>query len=139
VKSTIGLNKTMEALLEDMPSTADDSPLPAHHTFLHSAPEPSSSFSNQPRTPPVRAHTTPTDGNFRRQDAQKPARSATVSSSSKSKKTRSCASCDAIIQDGKWIPMDGGGVLCDKCWKNMYLPKVSSIFSRLAYRSSSPV
>jgi len=31
--------------------------------------------------------------------------------------------CSSKIEDERWIPVDGGGVLCDKCWKNMYLPK----------------
>ncbi|KAH7889627.1 hypothetical protein F5I97DRAFT_561025 [Phlebopus sp. FC_14] len=34
-----------------------------------------------------------------------------------------CARCVAKIEDGKWIRMDGGSVLCERCWKNMYLPK----------------
>lgn len=33
--------------------------------------------------------------------------------------------CDKTIDDGRWIQTDAGGVLCEKCWKNMYLPKVS--------------
>ena len=33
---------------------------------------------------------------------------------------------DKTIDDGRWIQMEGGGVMCDKCWKNMYLPKVSA-------------
>jgi hypothetical protein len=28
------------------------------------------------------------------------------------------------IEDGRWIQMDEGNVLCERCWKNMYLPKV---------------
>ncbi|KIM48713.1 hypothetical protein M413DRAFT_15054 [Hebeloma cylindrosporum] len=27
------------------------------------------------------------------------------------------------IEDGRWVSVDGGGVLCERCWKNMYLPK----------------
>ncbi|KAG6335855.1 hypothetical protein ID866_3245 [Astraeus odoratus] len=39
------------------------------------------------------------------------------------KNDRICARCDAKLQGGRWIQMDGGGVLCERCWKNMYLPK----------------
>lgn len=39
-------------------------------------------------------------------------------------KNRICAGCDSKIEDGRWIQMDGGNVLCERCWKNMYLPKV---------------
>ncbi|KAH7908878.1 hypothetical protein BJ138DRAFT_304714 [Hygrophoropsis aurantiaca] len=38
-------------------------------------------------------------------------------------KERVCARCENKIEDGRWIQMDGGSVLCERCWKNMYLPK----------------
>ncbi len=41
------------------------------------------------------------------------------------KKVRICVRCDKKIEDGRWIQVDTGGVLCEQCWKNMYLPKVS--------------
>ncbi|KAG1756432.1 uncharacterized protein EDB91DRAFT_1076469 [Suillus paluster] len=41
----------------------------------------------------------------------------------KAKKDRICANCDKKIEDGRWIQMDGGNVLCERCWKNRYLPK----------------
>ncbi|KAI0306626.1 hypothetical protein B0F90DRAFT_1814485 [Multifurca ochricompacta] len=35
-----------------------------------------------------------------------------------------CMRCSKGIEDKRWIRMENGrGVLCDKCWKNMYLPK----------------
>lgn len=40
-------------------------------------------------------------------------------------KTKTCLKCESKIEDGRWIQMEGGGVMCDRCWKNMYLPKVS--------------
>jgi hypothetical protein len=65
------------------------------------------------------------------------------------KKIKVCIRCDKKIEDGRWISVEspgrkgisagasfnagtaGGeterkdkGVLCEKCWKNMYLPKV---------------
>ncbi|KAF7323092.1 hypothetical protein HMN09_00089300 [Mycena chlorophos] len=41
------------------------------------------------------------------------------------RKPKVCLRCEKKIEDGKWVAMDGekGGVLCEKCWKNMYLPK----------------
>lgn len=40
-------------------------------------------------------------------------------------KTLTCMRCSRPIEDKRWIRMENGrGVLCDKCWKNMYLPKV---------------
>ncbi|KAJ7046938.1 hypothetical protein C8F04DRAFT_1247985 [Mycena alexandri] len=39
------------------------------------------------------------------------------------RKPKICIRCEKKIDDGKWVAMDGGGVLCEKCWKNMYLPK----------------
>jgi len=41
------------------------------------------------------------------------------------RKLRLCVKCDKKIEDGRWIQVDGGGVLCEQCWKNLYLPKVS--------------
>lgn len=41
----------------------------------------------------------------------------------KIRKLRVCVKCDKKIEDGRWIQVDGGGVLCEHCWKNMYLPK----------------
>ncbi|KAJ7109514.1 hypothetical protein C8R44DRAFT_713656 [Mycena epipterygia] len=39
------------------------------------------------------------------------------------RKPKICVRCEKKIDDGKWVQVDGGGVLCEKCWKNMYLPK----------------
>ncbi|KAK7020500.1 hypothetical protein R3P38DRAFT_2969828 [Favolaschia claudopus] len=39
------------------------------------------------------------------------------------RKPKVCVRCEKKIDDGKWVSVDGGGVLCEKCWKNMYLPK----------------
>ena len=44
-------------------------------------------------------------------------------------RVRECVKCGKKIEDGRWIRAESGkGVLCDRCWKNMYLPKVS-VFS----------
>jgi hypothetical protein len=40
-------------------------------------------------------------------------------------KVLTCIRCSKDIEDKRWISVENGrGVLCDKCWKNMYLPKV---------------
>ena len=44
------------------------------------------------------------------------------------KKVRACLRCAKTIEDGRWVSVDGGGVLCERCWKNMYLPKVRFCF-----------
>lgn len=40
-------------------------------------------------------------------------------------KEKVCLKCRTKIEDGRWINVDSGngGVLCEDCWKNMYLPK----------------
>ena len=45
------------------------------------------------------------------------------------KRVRTCLRCSKTIDNGRWVSVDGGGVLCEKCWKNMYLPKVRSAYS----------
>ena len=58
-----------------------------------------------------------------------PARSKTETERARdapSRKTRVCVRCETKITDGRWIKVDGGGILCERCWKNMYLPKVRS-------------
>lgn len=44
------------------------------------------------------------------------------------RKYRVCLRCAKNIEDGRWVSSDGGGILCEKCWKNMYLPKVCGPF-----------
>ncbi|KAF8621507.1 hypothetical protein AX15_007739 [Amanita polypyramis BW_CC] len=41
----------------------------------------------------------------------------------RAKKIRVCLKCGKMINDGRWVHCDGGGVLCDLCWKSLYLPK----------------
>ena len=49
------------------------------------------------------------------------------------RKARMCLKCQKVIDNERWVSVDGGGVLCERCWKNMYLPKVS--FFLYAFRS----
>ncbi|KAG5645586.1 hypothetical protein DXG03_005724 [Asterophora parasitica] len=39
------------------------------------------------------------------------------------RKPKVCLKCDKKIENGRWVQVDNGGVLCEKCWKNLYLPK----------------
>ncbi|KAF7363565.1 hypothetical protein MSAN_01013100 [Mycena sanguinolenta] len=50
-------------------------------------------------------------------------RSATRNRERTPRRPKVCVRCEKKIEDGKWVSVDGGGVLCEKCWKNMYLPK----------------
>ena len=52
-------------------------------------------------------------------------RRATDASSRRKGGTHTCLKCGGWIEDGRWIRMEGAGVMCDRCWKGMYLPKVS--------------
>lgn len=132
-KSTGALDRAMEALFEDIPPSPTDSVVSAsgiNHPFLASAPTDGYNSmrdsSSRPKLP-IRALTSPCVGKPRNdaREGKKASRSLTYSSSSSSvpRKYRDCAGCGNNIQVGKWISMDGGGVLCDQCWKNMYLPK----------------
>ncbi|KAF8586572.1 hypothetical protein K439DRAFT_1659657 [Ramaria rubella] len=39
-------------------------------------------------------------------------------------RTRVCARCDCRIESGRWIRAETSqSVMCERCWKNMYLPK----------------
>jgi len=41
---------------------------------------------------------------------------------------KTCMRCKKVVDDGRWVSVGSesktGGVLCEKCWKGMYLPKV---------------
>ncbi|KAF8891274.1 hypothetical protein BD779DRAFT_1514257 [Infundibulicybe gibba] len=39
------------------------------------------------------------------------------------RRPKECVRCEKCIDDGRWVQVDGGGILCEKCWKGMYLPK----------------
>jgi hypothetical protein len=117
---------------------------------------PTSPTSSIPRTskPPVRSLTSPTQRDSSTLAGAINRRGGTISgaigggSSDKSrKKERSsgesnasglgeyretvftCMRCSMDIEDNRWIQVENGrGVLCGRCWKNMYLPKVREIW-----------
>ncbi|KAG6916598.1 hypothetical protein DXG01_006155 [Tephrocybe rancida] len=39
------------------------------------------------------------------------------------RKPKVCLKCDKKVEDGRWVAVDKAGVLCERCWKQMYLPK----------------
>ena len=133
-RSVGALDRAMETLFEDTPlsptTNASFSPLsPTNHippVGMDNYNQTRDSSGKPPKLP-TRSHTSPTITKHRELDALKPSKSVTSNSSSasnRSRKVKQCASCNKTVEDGRWIPMDGGRVLCDKCWKNMYLPKV---------------
>jgi len=132
------LDVALAALLRSPTST--DTPLsPISHT----------SSLGRPSKPPMRSLTTVSQRESSTLGGSIPRRGGTISgaigggSSDSSRKDRlsqdstasgldrhrekvmTCIRCSKNIEDKRWIRMENGkGVLCDKCWKNMYLPKV---------------
>lgn len=113
-KSTGALDRAMETLFEDNPTSPTTST--SSRPFTEKQRESVSKSSKIP----TRSHTSPTLSSGRleeRKSAQRRPRT----------KTKTCVRCVKPVEDGRWIQMEGGNVLCDKCWKNMYLPKVRPI------------
>lgn len=106
-KSTGALDRVMETLFEEGASPLSSPPPKTAPLALEGQRD---SVSRPPKLP-VRSHTSPTLGK--------------AGKTSNRQKERACAKCAKVIEDGRWIQMEGGSVLCDRCWKNMYLPKVS--------------
>ena len=103
-KSTSALDRAMETLRE----RAEDPMSPPSHALPMSPPTKSPKL-------PARARTTPAMST--KEDA--------IDVRTRSR-PRTCTKCNKRIEDGRWIKAEGaGGVLCERCWKTMYLPKVS--------------
>lgn len=47
-------------------------------------------------------------------------------------KPRQCTRCTKKIDDERWVKAEGAGVLCERCWKIMYLPKVGIRFKGIS-------
>ncbi|OSD08581.1 hypothetical protein PYCCODRAFT_1441435 [Trametes coccinea BRFM310] len=118
-KSTGALDRAMETLFEDNPLSPTTST--GSRPFASDAQR--ESVSHKSPKLPMRSHTSPTlpSSSSSRSDASKSGSGGAAKS--KRPKTRICIRCERVIDDGRWIQMEGGNVLCDKCWKNMYLPK----------------
>lgn len=78
---------------------------------------------SRPPKLPARSHTSPHHPHIHSEPVGITGQVVRVRERSKAKKDRICASCDMKVDDGRWIQMDGGNILCERCWKNMYLPK----------------
>ena len=115
-KSTGALDRAMETLFEEDPTS------PTNTTSSSPAAFHDGQRDSKPPKLPTRSHTSPTMG------AGRPdSRHGVAAGKRRERPPRKiCLKCDKHIDDGRWIQMDGGSVLCDKCWKNMYLPKVST-------------
>lgn len=88
----------------------------------NTVPGPVSPESRPPKLP-ARSYTSPHHPHIHSERVGITGQVARVREQSKAKKDRICASCDTKVDDGRWIQMDGGNILCERCWKNMYLPK----------------
>jgi len=120
-KSTGALDRVMETLFEEDPisPTATSVSSPAMFPLpLTPAGDAADRDSLSRLKLPARANTTPAGS--RPDSRHAPAGKRRTE---KEKKVRACLKCDKVIEDGRWIQMEGGGVMCDRCWKNMYLPK----------------
>ncbi|KAH9952104.1 hypothetical protein B0H21DRAFT_13958 [Amylocystis lapponica] len=105
-KSTGALDRALDTLFEDpLSPTSTASP----GMFPKPLAPDGQRDSKAPKLP-ARSHTSPTLGAGR-------------AAEKKRSKVRVCVRCEKTVEDGRWIQMDGGSVLCDRCWKNMYLPK----------------
>ncbi|KAI0082836.1 hypothetical protein K474DRAFT_1702811 [Panus rudis PR-1116 ss-1] len=111
-KSTGALDRAMETLFEEEATspTVTSTSSPALLALGESHRD------SKPPKLPTRSHTSPTLGTGRPDSRHGMGKKRTP-------KIRVCVKCDKHIDDGRWIQMDGGSVLCDRCWKNMYLPK----------------
>lgn len=90
----------------------------------NTVPGPASPEQKPPKLP-TRSHTSPSHPHVHSERVGITGEVARVRNRPLTKrKDRTCAGCASRIEDGRWIQMDGGSVLCELCWKNMYLPKV---------------
>lgn len=105
-KSTGAIDRALETLFED-------------ETLSPASPT-ATSFSDPRGAAPRRSHTTPAVSSLRKQKERPNA-------------IRHCVKCEKRIEDGRWIQSEGAAVLCEGCWKNMYLPKVSMSYELLQF------
>lgn len=97
---------------------------PGKPSRSNTVPGPASPEQKPPKLP-TRSHTSPSHPHVHSERVGVVGEVARIRNRASAKrKDRMCAGCDSKIEDGRWIQMDGGNVLCECCWKNMYLPKV---------------
>lgn len=94
----------------------------------NTVPGPASPEQKPPKLP-TRSHTNPSHPHIHSERVSLTGEVARIrNGGSVKRKDRTCVGCDSKIEDGRWIQMDGGNVLCEHCWKNMYLPKVCALY-----------
>ncbi|KIY65294.1 hypothetical protein CYLTODRAFT_379682 [Cylindrobasidium torrendii FP15055 ss-10] len=124
------LDKAMETLLEENASAeaVEKAPARGKYAFLEREASVGTSSGNKP----ARSNTVGvTYSSPDTKPIKLPARARTERDGhrstdphrSSSKRIKACTRCEKRIEDGRWIPVDSGGTLCEQCWKNMYLPK----------------
>ncbi|KAI6166943.1 hypothetical protein EDD17DRAFT_1752278 [Pisolithus thermaeus] len=86
----------------------------------NTVPGPASPENKAPKLP-ARSHTNPSLPHVHSERVKATSKVARIRNGSA--EHHNCARCGTKIEDGRWIQMDGGSVLCERCWKNMYLPK----------------
>ncbi|KAI6099915.1 hypothetical protein EDD16DRAFT_497918 [Pisolithus croceorrhizus] len=86
----------------------------------NTVPGPASPENKAPKLP-ARSHTNPSLPHVHSERVKATGKVARIRNGSA--EHHNCARCGTKIEDGRWIQMDGGSVLCERCWKNMYLPK----------------
>jgi PDZ and LIM domain protein 5/6/7 len=134
----MGIDKALAALLRSPTST--DTPLsPASSTkHIRASKPPMRSLTSHVRDPPAQvaaivrrgatisgAYSGPSDMSRNDRSSQE---SITSGLAKHREKALTCLQCSKDIEDKRWISVENGrGVLCDKCWKNMYLPKVREV------------
>lgn len=138
-KSGGALERAMETLIEEGASVsvlASGSVLasiagpsynrgaPGKPNRSNTVPGPGSPENKAPKLP-MRSHTNPSHPHVHSDRVKATAEVARIRNRVV-KQDRICARCESKIEGGRWIQMDGGSVLCERCWKNMYLPKVCS-------------
>ena len=110
----------LERLMEDV-STEEPMPKPS---LTKSKSERVSSTHGSPYAP-TRSNTVPYSPEAR--PPKLPSRTRTNGSSSEKrpKKPKVCMKCTEAISNGRYIQVEDN-ILCERCWKHMYLPKVST-------------
>lgn len=86
----------------------------------NTVPGPASPENKAPKLP-ARSHTNPSLPHVHSERVKATGKVARIRNGSG--EHPNCARCETKIESDRWIQMDGGNVLCERCWKNMYLPK----------------
>ena len=98
----------------------------------NTVPGPASPEQKPPKLP-TRSHTNPSHPHIHPERVGLTGEVARIrNGGSVKRKDRTCVGCNSKIEDGRWIQMDGGNVLCERCWKNMYLPKARARYCVLS-------